>query len=133
MLRIFWKEGYFFEKICKLCMRGLIIVAERWIEGKQASELVRDIFFLRILVKFDVKLDPRIFIYWLISKTLSLVFVYMYMHSLTCMCSCASVFLCVSWKWQTNFADRTFLITLHTLFPNWDYWKHSLKRRFKNR
>ena len=41
----------------------LVIVAERLREGKQASELTRNIFFVKILVKLDVKLDPRIFIY----------------------------------------------------------------------
>ena len=33
-MEIFWREGYFFEKTSKLCMRGLIIVAKSWREGK---------------------------------------------------------------------------------------------------
>ena len=44
-------------------MGGLIIVVERWREGYQTPELAQNIFFVRILVKLDVKLDSRIFIY----------------------------------------------------------------------
>ena len=63
----------------------------------------------------DVKLDPRILIYWVVLKTLSLV-CYVYVHSLTCMCSYVLVFLCVTWL--TNFAVHTVhihaFITLNT-------------------
>ena len=51
--------------------------------------MAQNVFFVKILVKLDVMLDPRIFIYWLILKTLSLV----------CVCACglahSSVFICV--------------------------------------
>ena len=59
--------------------------------------------------------------------------VYVYLHSVTRKCSCASAFLCVIWKWLINSDEKTIFITLHTRFPNWDYWKHSLKRTLKNR
>ena len=45
--------------------------------------------------------------------------VYVHVDSLTRMCSYASVFLWVTWKWLTNFPERSILITLHTRFLNW--------------
>ena len=44
-------------------MRGLIIVAERWRDYLQTSELAQNIFAVKILVKLDVKLNPRMFIF----------------------------------------------------------------------
>ena len=57
------------------------------------SELDRNIFLVKVLVKLDVKLGPRIFIYWLILKNLSLVCVCVYAlaHSYVFMCVSAPV------------------------------------------
>ena len=41
------------------------------------------------------------------------------------------MFPCVTGKWMTNFGEN--ILTLHTWFPNWDYWEHSLKRSLKKK
>ena len=97
--------------------------------------MIHNIVFVRIPVTLDVELDPRILIYWVVLKTLSLVCV--------CICELAHsyVFICVIVP-VCHLADkfcrtyRTYTCRhnpTYTRFPNWDYWKDSLKRSLKNR
>ena len=93
--------------------------------------MAQNIFFVRILVKLDVKLDSRIFIYWLISKTLSLVFVCVYALANSYMFMCVGVPV-RHLKMKDKFCRKNYFNNpTHTRFPNWDHWKHSLKRSLK--
>ena len=76
--------------------------------------MTQNIFFVRILVKLDVKFDSRIFIYWLILKILSVVFVCVYALANSHMFMCVSVPVRHLKMNDKFFAERTILIILHT-------------------
>ena len=78
------------------------------------------IFFVRILVKFDVSMDCGIFIYLLTLKTLSLVCVY------ACAFAHSYVFMCISvpvhhLKIADKFCRKKYFDSpTHTQFQSWN-------------